>query len=249
VNASEMLKFIVPQGENPVPANYPVEVETTRAIIDFCENPSTRVTAESMERFAPTTPWVAWQLGMVAESEMAQQHRTLAIKLATASVHAAELCRATDFIYVNLLICGNVLLELEQYEQALDTYQTLLRLPFGGGVSARAGAHLAIGTIYRHHLVNPRMSIYHYEHAMRFVGPRADADQLLSFWTSAASLYRDAGDTIGALLCLCQAKHPMSPALIKQAIEGSLDRKLALRTRLLRQGNQTMADFVKQCPI
>jgi tetratricopeptide (TPR) repeat protein len=249
VNASDILQFVVPIGEHPTPADYAVEVRTARAVIDFCEDPSTHVDFETMADFAPTTPWVAWQIGMAAEEAIAESRSTLATKLATASVHAAFLCKSTDYIYVNLLISGNVLVQWDQYEQALDLYKTLLRLPFPGGWSPRAGAHLAMGTIYREYIVNFPLSIYHYEHAMRFIGPRSDAAKLLLFWNSLASLYKDAGDSVGGILCLCQMKHPQAESMIKRAIKGSLNRKLALRSRLLRQGNQTMADFVKQCPI
>jgi tetratricopeptide (TPR) repeat protein len=249
MNASDILQFVVPMGAYPAPVDYAVEIKTARAIVDFCEVPLTRVDFETMQRFAPTTPWVAWQLGIAAERAIAESQHTFAIKLANASVHAAYMCNSTDYTYANLLICGNVLVQCNEHEKALDVYKTLLRLPLPAGWSPRAGAHLAMGSIYRLYLGDLRLSIYHYEHAMRFVGPRSNPAKLLVFWKSLSLLYRDADDSVGMILCLCQIKHPQAESLIMQAIKGSLNKKLALRSRLLRQGNQTMADFVKECPI
>jgi hypothetical protein len=246
VDASEILRLsLLDDGGNPEPADHDAEVETARAIIDFCEQSDSPVTRESLEPFAPATPWIAWQLAMFAERELAEQRGTLAIRVATAAVIAAEMCRSVEFIYRNLLTCGNILLELGAHVQALDLYSTLLRLPFTGGVSARAGAHIAMGTIYRYLEVDLRASIYHYEHAMRFVGPRNKQATVVQFWEGLLPLYKDANDEIGLVLCACQMHFPKAKELMKEIVAGSLERKIALRSRLLRQGNSEMADVVK----
>ena len=193
----EILKFIVPMGEDPRPGDYTAEAETARAILQFCETPGTTVTPETMQAFAPTTPWVSWQLGIAAEIAAGEQNFTPAMKLATAATIAAHMARSTEFIFSSLLICGNLLLLQQEYEEALDTYQTLLRLPFSGGVAPRAAAHLAIGTIARQHTKDPKKAIYHYEHAMRFYGPRAYWSEVLHFWKSISGLYLEADDEVG----------------------------------------------------
>ena len=242
----EILKFIVPMGEDPRPGDYTAEAETARAILQFCETPGTTVTPETMQAFAPTTPWVSWQLGIAAEIAAGEQNFTPAMKLATAATIAAHMARSTEFIFSSLLICGNLLLLQQEYEEALDTYQTLLRLPFSGGVAPRAAAHLAIGTIARQHTKDPKKAIYHYEHAMRFYGPRADPSQVLHFWKSISGLYLEADDEVGKILVICQTQHPRAAEIVQSETKTSLSKALALRCRLLRQGSIGMADLVKQ---
>jgi tetratricopeptide (TPR) repeat protein len=241
----EILKFTMPMQENPVPADYAVECETASAIVEYCTTPELKVTEETMQKFAPTSPWIAWQLGMIAEATVEAGEITNAIKLAAASVLSAEMCSCAPLIYGNLLTTGNILLQLDQYEDALHRYKTVLRLPFAGGESARAAAHLAMGSIYRMHEIDLRKSIYHYEHAMRFYGPSNEQDKVLRFWQNMSGLYKDAKDVVGMMLWLCQTRNPQAQTLIVQLIDGSLDKSLALRTRLMRQRNLAMANFVK----
>jgi tetratricopeptide (TPR) repeat protein len=245
LDPADVLQFSVPVTEKPEPEDYPAEVATTGRIMDYCAEPGAQVDPQIIQTFGRITPWVAWQLGIAAEVAASNQRHNAAVKLATASMIAAHLCHSIPRLYANLLTGGNVLLRQAQYTEALDIYQTLLRLPFGGGVGERAAAHLAIGSIYNLHLQDPRKAIYHYEHAMRYFGSRNDAAELLRFWNSASVLYKAADDVVGMLLFLCQVKHPQAATAIEQTLNGSLDRILALRSRLLRQGNVQMADLVK----
>jgi tetratricopeptide (TPR) repeat protein len=204
----EVLKFTMPMQEDPVPADYAVERETASAIVEYCTTPELAVTEETMQEFAPTSPWIAWQLGMIAEATAEAGEITNAMKLAAASVLSAEMCASAPLIYANLITTGNILLQLDQHKDALDTYKTVLRLPFRGGESARAAAHLALGSIYRLQEIDLRQSIYHYEHAMRFYGPSNEQDKVLRFWQNMSGLYKDAQDVVGMMLWLCQTRNP-----------------------------------------
>jgi len=240
----EVLKFTIPMQEDPVPTDYGLDRDTASAIVEYCTVPEHAITEETMQQFAPTSPWIAWQLGMIAEAAGEAGEITNAMKLAAASVLSAKMCESAPFVYRNLLTTGNIFLQLDQYEEALDTYKTLLRLPFRGGEAARAAAHLAIGSIYRMQDKDLRQSIYHYEHAMRFYGRSNEEDKVLRFWQNMSGLYKDAHDVVGMMLWLCQTRNPQTENLVVKLIDGSLDKSLALRTRLMRQGNLPMANFV-----
>src|SRR5688572_22877675 len=116
------IRFELPSTQIPVPVDRDAELHVIHRIIDYCESPSfDPASARAATSFGAQTPWVALQLGVLAEKLINDRKLKLAFHVALMAVDSAVSTASFPRLAANMLTLGNVLLAKGDVEAAIVT--------------------------------------------------------------------------------------------------------------------------------
>ncbi len=226
------------------PSDIDAERQTIHRILDHLEKTPSfdAVVKQRLDQYGNITPWIAWQLGCVAELHASEGRLSEALLTAYVSVNAAVSCRDSRRLLGNLLTVAGIHMRAGITDAAEQAYLTILELPLDDGVSERASAHLSLASI----LVagRPREAVEHCEQGLCCLGERPGPEARLRIIQGMIPAFRALPDWVGLhyackLLNLGDAQKPL-----REAIQSGLDlpQIIAADTRLRRLGANELAD-------
>lgn len=121
----EVNSIDVPDASHPEPKDHTLEVEVVNAAIDACFDgiPPELHWAKSE---STVTPWVAYQLGCVAEYHGAKNDLISGKALAIYAIEAAKLTKDINRVRSNYVTFANVLFRSDRIEEALNVYEKVV---------------------------------------------------------------------------------------------------------------------------
>jgi tetratricopeptide (TPR) repeat protein len=229
----------------PEPEDLAGERRTMLKILDYVD---TQFDPEEgllpLETFGEITPWIAWQLGIVAEVHASRNEMQQAFYIAFVSIAAAYACHSADRIYANLLTMAGIFVRLGNTEEAISTYNRLLQLPYDGGVREKALAHISLAGLSKSEA--PETVLYHYERGLRQVQQLLSTDTFNGILSQASDLYARTEEITGAIYCIKQLNLADTETMVDDYLNSlkSFDDLLYLYTRLNGFGEYSLADRV-----
>lgn len=241
----ELLKIEIDPPDIPTPGDYKTESETTNRILHSLESSQFDPLKSSPAAYGEITPWVAYKLGCAAEGAAENREYDKALKIAWTSVKAAIEAKAFGRLYANLLTLSGILLRRGKLEEAESQYSNILELPFPGGQTERASAHISLGSILANRGAT-REALYHYEKGLSYLRniiPEQAHRKLLKQLTG---LYADVNDVAGLAHCFSQLGLGNPGEILQQNISYDMhvEEILFLTTRLHSLGEHELADVV-----
>ncbi len=243
----DVQKYEMDSGDTPKPENYAQEVELVNALLDLCRDSNIEVCREYLASVRHITPWVALQLGCMAESMAEGESIAEALTVAALSVDAALRSRSANRIYANMLTLAGVFLRLQRFEEAEKIYYDILTLPMSGGINERASAHVTLGDILRAKGLH-RDAAYHYERGLFYPQNSTPFEARKLTIEKLAHLYRELSDFAGLAFCVSQLRLGDAAKILREKLKPDVhvEDSLALVTRLHSLGEHELADIVFQ---
>lgn len=233
----EFLRFELPS--EPVEAkDLAREREQLNAYLDAAEADE----AEAL-RTLPVTPWVAWQVGILAEQFISQGDPETALLYALAAFIAADRSGDPARVYANHLTLANAYLRAGGTARAIDMYSAILRLPLPGGRYERASAQMSLGTTHIN-AGRTREGLHHIERAYHYLSKHLEGKTRESLHGYLARKYGEVVDLAGMWHCAQRAGLPSPPPkdLLWPVIDDHFNNVLRVYARLRFFGDDDVAD-------
>ena len=235
----------IPPTIEPVPIDYTGELQTLNLILDGIEYSQKEQRKYTLDESLRTTPWIAWQLGCLAELFASQMNYDQAVAIATVSLDAAFKCGDVTRIYANLLTAAGIMVRMNDFDGAEEFYITILGMPIQGKSIERTIAHLSLGSIYAMK-GNLRRAVYHKEKALPQIKSLASEDILLKVFDELGYLYSEILDLAGIIFIVIeQQKHSEDDVISRFSVPDlSLEQVLLLVTRLSSLGKHELGERI-----
>lgn len=227
----------------PEPINKENEIAALQLLLDLLEANPTDPRLDELEAICEVTPWMAFQLGCLAESDQYEDVPFIRQRLAILAVEAALVAKAPDRYFANLLTYGNLLAYRGDLDEAEKIYRHILVVPLPCGEDERAAAHLVLGQGMER---CPELQIFHYEMAIKTHGGHIPKDVRRELAQNAGQAYAALQDLAGALHMSIETGEGDPDELLKQVLpQLSLEAAVALATRLSGLGHGELAQKIR----
>jgi len=236
----------------PKPIGSDGERATLTRLIEFADSGQSPTLQNVRSLGVSFTPWIAQQLGSLAEGLIADGDISRATQVAMLSVLAAREADDPHQLQANRLTAGNIYLKygMEGAAWARDVarqlYEAIIDSPFAAARNERIGAHLGLANYYdgQNDANAAYQAALHYDQFLPFLDQTIKGPAREAILRQATKTYLKCSDSAGALFCLSRLGDRNADRLehlLKTADDLSLDQALLTIARLRGLGDQEMA--------